>query len=172
MNTLPLTDVQLSAVARTMLSLGMMHFVEQPPAPQPIAGREAESRLAELGAPNIVLDDELRAFVKAREAFLAWHPNQPVSISAHKLEAPEWLITAKEATAALAVLDRVQAKVLRSVLNMNFAPGEVDRETWDDWIKVLQGSGHSGFPIHIRDSADPETFTVAELLLDRDYLNL
>ncbi|MEU1824222.1 hypothetical protein ABZ502_17565 [Streptomyces abikoensis] len=170
MNSLPLAQDELGAVALTMYDLGMLVTTSGMPAqPEPIPGREHECIAAQLGMPVVKLDDALRAYVDAHHAFTTWHPELPPGISAHKLATTGWIITAAEVTAALATLDRTSGAAARAAAEKRFTEHRVDLDVWDDWVKMLRGSADSGYPIHAADPDYEGPWMIVEILLDREH---
>lgn len=169
MNRLPLSETEVGAIALAMFDLGMLHPVEGvPPQPQPLAGRDSECIQAVLGMPTVTLDDDLRAYVDAHDRRVAWHPEAPSGISAHKLANTGWLITATEVRAALNAIDGTSSQNARSALERRFTAADSGR--WDDWMKLLRGSADSGYPILVGDPSDEDSWAVAELVLDGETL--
>lgn len=167
MNYLPLSQAEVGAIALTMFDLGMLHPVDGVPSlPQPPPGRESEGFEALLDMPTVTLDDDLRAYVDAHHTRMAWHPESPTGISAHKLANPGWFISAAEVRAALEVFDRTGGRDVRSAVERQFAA--VDSERWDDWTKLLRGSAFSGYPILFGDPSYEGPWAIAELVLDQE----
>ncbi|MFJ3182611.1 hypothetical protein ACIPJN_30060 [Streptomyces sp. NPDC086796] len=168
MNHLPLTEPEVGAVALTMLDLGMLHPVEGVPAePTPPSGRESECLQAQLGMPTVRLDDELRGFLEAYNRRISWHPASPAGISAHKLATPGWVISIAETRSALTALDSAGHQTVRSTVDRQFA--RVDREFWEDWVKLLRGSADAGLPVLFGPADYEGPWAIAEILLESDY---
>ncbi|MEO3976990.1 hypothetical protein [Streptomyces sp. CAU 1734] len=168
MNHLPLTEAEVGAVALTMLDLGMLHPVEGVPAePAPPSGRESECLQVQLGLPTVRLDDELRDFLKAHNRRISWHPSPPPGIGAHKLKTPGWVISVAEVRVALTALDSAGRQTVRSTVDRRFA--DVDREFWEDWVKLLRGSADAGLPVLVEFPDYEGPWAIAEILMESDY---
>ncbi|MFK0143256.1 hypothetical protein [Streptomyces murinus] len=168
MNHLPLTMPQVGAVALTMLDLGMLHPVEGVPAePALPQGRETEALQAQLGMPTVHLDDELRDFVRAHNRRIAWHPESPAGICAHKPASPGWLISSTEIRVALSVLHSASSQSVRASVGRHFA--DEDPEAWEDWVKLMRGSADSGLPVLFGPADHEGPWAIAEILLEEDF---
>ncbi|MFE1189913.1 hypothetical protein [[Kitasatospora] papulosa] len=168
MNHLPLTEHGLGAVALTMIDLGMLRPAQGVPAePTPLPGRESECLQAQLGMPTVDLDDELRAFLKAYNSWISWHPEPPAGICAHKLATTGWVISVAEVRSALAALDSTVSPSVRATVEARFPLA--DREVWQDWVKLLRGSADSGLPVLFGPTDYEGPWAVAEILLESDY---
>ncbi|MFJ2218184.1 hypothetical protein ACIQVO_38285 [Streptomyces sp. NPDC101062] len=168
MNHLPLTEHELGAVALTMVDLGMLRPAQGVPAePTPLPGRESECLEAQLGMPTVHLDDELRAFLKAYNCRISWHPEPPTGICAHKLANPGWVISVAEVRSALATLDSTPGRSVRATVEARFPLA--DREVWQDWVKLLRGSADSGLPVLFGPADYEGPWVIAEILLESDY---
>lgn len=152
-----------------MLKLDMLHKSSTPDAPPDIAGRESECLQASLGMPTVVVDDALQGYLDAYAEYLAWSPDSPVGISAHKLLGSGWLITARECAAALAALQRSSLSARQAAVQSHAQAAE-DAEAWEDWLKILQASTESGFPIRIGVPTEEGDFAEVELALEAEYL--
>ncbi|MEV8544351.1 hypothetical protein [Streptomyces sp. NPDC051572] len=170
MNHLTLSENEVNALALSMIDLRMMHVVEGvPEQPKLIEGREHDCIAAELSLPVVVLDDALQAYVDAQRHFISWHPVTPLGISAHKLAATGWVVSVAETRAALAVLDRLNAMFIRTVVEGRFGSADAHLDRWDDWAKLLRGSADSGYPILFGPPSYDGPWAVAELLLEREW---
>lgn len=169
MNRFPLSQSQARTVALTMLQLDMLQKSSTPASPPDITGRESECIQARLGMPTVVIDDALQGYLDAYAEYLAWSPDSPVGISAHKLLGSGWLITARECAAALAALQRSSLRARQAAVQSHAQTAE-DAEAWEDWLKILQASAESGFPVRLGDPTEEGDFAEVELALDSDYL--
>ncbi|WP_432158579.1 hypothetical protein [Streptomyces sp. bgisy153] len=168
MNHLPLSEAQVGAIALTMFDLAMLHPVDGIPAePVAPAGRESECLQVQLGMPTVALDAELRRFLDAHNHRIAWYPEHPAGIGAHKLATPGWVLAVAEIRIALAALDQAPGRKVRSTVQQRFA--EVEQEAWEDWVKLLRGSADSGLPVLFGAPDYHGPWVIAEILLEEDY---
>lgn len=141
---LSLNIFTMATFRQLMSDLGMLDVdyerPEWPSRPKHLTSEDIEAAETSAGgeSPGLPVKAEAAAYVKRREAYLAWHPDPVAGIAVHKLVGNDgWLVTPAEIAVALEAYRRHTGDWVRALLD-----GETDR--WLQWITFLERAQRRG----------------------------